>query len=427
VKRLRLPCLLIGSWCVLVAGATVAMPDNWPNWRGPEHTGVSRETALPTVWSETKNVGWKLPMPGRGGSTPAVWGDHIFLTSSDGKDLVFMCVNTAGKELWRRQVGKVVRQFIKGDEANEASSSPSTDGKHVWTFFGTGELACFDFDGKEIWKFNVQDRYGKFQIQHGIHTTPLLSGDRLYLSLLHATAHWVIALDKTNGKEIWKVDRKTDAKGESLEAYTSPCMWQDSKDSYLVVLGNDYTTAHRLSDGSEIWRLGDLNPKDKYDKAFRIITSPIATPELIFVPTARGRVFVAVKPDAKGTIAAGSAAEQWRKAKGSPDVPSPAYHDGLLYVCSESGRLSCWDAKTGKEHYSESLHGSRYRASLVCADSKVYATARDGTFTVVKAGTAFTVLATNELNDAFTASPAIANGRIYLRGFKSLYCIQEAK
>jgi outer membrane protein assembly factor BamB len=209
-----------------------------------------------------------------------------------------------------------------------------------------------------------------------------------------------------------------------LEAYTSPCLWRDGKDAYLVILGCDCTTAHRLSDGSEIWRLCDLNIKNS--NAFRIIATPVATPELIFVPTARGTVFVAVKPGATGTIKSGSAFEQWRKIKGSPDVPSPVVYDGLLYLCSENGLLSCWEPKTGKELYAERLHGSRYRGSPVCGDGKIYLTARDGTFSVVKTGPSYALLASNELNDVFTASPAIANGRIYLRGFKSLYAIGEA-
>jgi outer membrane protein assembly factor BamB len=417
--------LVIASWFILVVGASVALPDNWPSWRGPEQTGFSKESPLPTNWSETTNIAWKLPLPGRGGATPAVWGDRIFLTSGDGGDLVLLCVSNAGKELWRRKVGKVVRPTIKGDEANEASNSPSTDGKHVWALCGSGDFTCFDFDGKEIWKFNIQDRYGKYKIQHGIHTTPLLHEDKLYLSLLHSGGHWVVAVDKATGEEKWKVQRKTDAVSESLEAYTSPCLCSNGKDAYLVVLGCDYATAHSLKDGTEIWRLGDLNPKSNYNRAFRIIASPVATPELIFVPTARGAAVVAVKADAKGMVKTGSAFEQWRKSKGSPDVPSPAVHDGLLYLCSESGVLSCWDAMTGKEVYKENLHGSRYRASPVIADGKVYLTARDGTFSVVKAGRKFERLASNELNDAFTASPAISDGRIYLRGFKTLYAIGE--
>jgi outer membrane protein assembly factor BamB len=417
--------VVLASWAILTAAATVALPDNWPGWRGPHHTGESRETNLPTTWGEGKNIAWRLPLPGMAGSTPAVWGDKIFVTSADGADLVLVCVSTAGKELWRRKVGKVGRAIIKGDEANEASNSPSTDGKYVWTLCGAGDLVCFDFDGNEKWRFNIQERYGKWQIQHGIHGTPLLYEGRLYLSMMHAKGHWVIALDAADGKEKWKVDRKTDAQGESKEAYTSPCLWTNGKDAYIVVSGADYATAHRLEDGGEIWRLGDLNPKSSYSPALRVIASPVAGPDLVVVPTARGGLISAVKADAKGMMRAGDAAELWRKAKGAPDVSTPAYHDGLIYLC-DGGVLLCWDAKTGKEQYKERIHNSRYRASPVIADGKVYLTARDGTFTVVQAGPKFAVLATNTLNDSFTASPAIANGRIYVRGYKALYAIGDA-
>jgi outer membrane protein assembly factor BamB len=428
VNRSSLLRLALTSWCVLGAGGTAVLADNWPGWRGPEHTGVSKETALPTTWSETKNIAWKLPMPGLGGGTPAVWGDRLFVTSSDGPDLVLLCINTAGKELWRRQVGKVGKASIKYDEGNEASPSPSTDGKYVWAMCGTGDFACFDFDGKEIWKYNIQQRYGKYQIQHGIHTTPLLYEDRLYLALQHAKGHWLIAVDKTTGNDMWKFERKTDAIGESLEAYTSPCLWRNGKDAYIVVNGSDYATAHSLKDGSEIWRLGDLNPKSKYQTSFRIIASPTASADVIVVPTARAQLMVAIKPDAKGMITANSAAELWRRPKGSPDVTTPLIHDGLLYVCSDQTKfLACWDAKTGKEFYNERLPDSRYRASLVLGDGKLYVTGRDnGTFLVVKAGQKYELLATNKLNDFFTASPAIADGRLYLRGFKSLYAIEQA-
>jgi outer membrane protein assembly factor BamB len=413
-----------------VSAAVFAWADNWPAWRGPENNGICKETGLPVEWGEKKNVAWTLPMPGRGGSTPIIWGDRIFLTSGDGKFLSLLCISTDGKELWKRRVGTAGRLTIKGDEANEASASPSTDGKHVWVYVGSGDLACFDFDGKEVWKFNVQDRYGRFVPRHGMHVTPLLHEDRLYLTILPTTqAHWVIALDKMTGKEVWKFARKTDARSESLEAYTSPCLWSNGKDKYVVVLGADYTTAHRLSDGSEIWRLGDLNPvpNGKYNPAFRIIASPLATPDLILVSTARNAAVVAVKPEATGMIKAGSPFELWRKAKGAPDVPSPLIHDGLVYLCGELGILACWEAKTGKELYSQRLHSSRYRASPVYADGKVYLTARDGTFHVVKAGPKFEVLAVNNLPDVFTASPAISNGRIYLRGFQTLYAIEQSK
>jgi outer membrane protein assembly factor BamB len=414
--------LLLSSWYVLLSGGAVVRGDNWPQWRGPTNDGICKETNLPVEWSATKNVAWKLPLPGMGSSTPTIWGERIFLTSADGSDLVLLCISTDGRELWKRKLGSGTRKF-RGNEGNEASPSPSTDGKQVYAFLGTGDFASFDFEGKELWRFNAQERYGKFRIMHGMHVTPLLHGDRLYLALLHQGGMWVIALDKATGKDVWKAARPTDGRGEGEHSYASPCLWRNGKDEYLVVHGCDYATAHRLSDGSEVWRLGDLNSKTRYDATFRLVASPVATSDLIVVPTAKNGPVVAVKPEAKGMITAGSPFEQWRRPKGTPDVPSPLVHDGLVYFCRETGGVVCLDAKTGKEHYVERGYNALHRASPVYADGKLYLTARDGTFNVIKAGPMYELLATNRLPDTFTASPAISNGRIYLRGFDALYAI----
>jgi outer membrane protein assembly factor BamB len=412
---------------LLVAFASRGRGDNWPQWRGPQNDGVCKETNIPTAWSESRNIAWKLPLPGSGGSTPAIWNDRIFLTSEAGDDVVLMCVSTAGRELWQRKLGNIGagrRRYMR-DEGNNASASPATDGKHVYAFDGLGDFVCVDFDGNEVWRFNAQERYGKFDIQHGMHVTPLLDGDRLYLCLLHSGGHWVIALDKATGKEVWKVERHTDGEAECEHSYASPFLWRNGADAYLIIHGNDYATAHRLTDGSEIWRLGDLNPKSKYNFTLRFVASPVATPDLIVVPSAKNGPVVGVKPSATGLIQAGSDFEQWRRPNNTPDVPSPLVHDGLVYLCRENGILMCLDAKTGKEYYSErkGTHNSRHRASPVYADGKIYLTARDGVVTVVKAGPKFEPLATNKLSDDIAASPAIANGRIYLRGFKALYAI----
>jgi outer membrane protein assembly factor BamB len=413
-------------WCAFVSGAVVLGADRWPQWRGPANDGISPETKVPSEWGEGKNEVWTLPMPGMAGSTPVVWGDRMFLTSADGDDIVLLCVSTGGKELWKHRLGLGKGKYFR-DEGNDASASPCTDGSHVCAFTGAGDFVCVDFEGNEVWRFNAQERYGAFKILHGMHVTPVLHGDRLYLPLLHSGGWWVVALEKGTGKEVWKVERKTDGRFEGEHSYASPCLWSNGKDAYLVVHGCDYTTAHRLGDGGEIWRLGDLNPKDKYNATLRFVASPLATPELIIVPTAKNGPVVAVKHDASGAITAGSAAEQWRMPKGTPDVPSPLVHDGLLYLCRENGFLHCLDFKTGKEHYYQRLHGGRYRASPVYADGKLYLTCRDGTISVVKAGPKFELLAENKLPDTFTASPVIVGGHIYLRGFKTLYAIGSAK
>src|SRR5262249_26147573 len=299
------------------------------------------------------------------------------------------------------------------------------DGQHVYAFAGTGDFACFDFQGKEAWRFNAQERYGKFRIQHGMHVTPLLHGDRLYLSLLHSGGWWIVAIDKWTGKEAWKVKRDSDATAENEHSYASPSLWQNGKEEYLIVHGNDYATAHRLSDGREIWRLGDLNAKDSYNSPLRFIPTPVTTSNLIVVPTAKNGPVVGLKPEAKGAIETGGYFEQWRRPHGTPDVSSPLVHDGLVYLCREQGVLICLDAKTGKEQYQETLHRARYRASPVYADGKIYLTARDGVITVAKAGPKFEKLATNRMSDQIAASPAISNGRIYIRGFEALYAISQ--
>jgi outer membrane protein assembly factor BamB len=416
--------MLIG--CLLAASTGAARAENWPQWRGAHSDGISTETHLHTTWAKGKNIAWSLPLPGMAGSTPAVWGERIFLTSEDGRDVVLMCVSTQGKQLWKRKFGTGGARY-RYDEGNNASSSPSTDGQHVFVFAGSGDLACFDFAGKEIWRVNVPQRYGRFRIQHGMHTTPLLDGDRLYLLLLHANAALVIALDKATGAEVWRVTRPSDGRGECKEAYTSPVIWRNGKEAQLITLGSDYATAHRLDNGAEVWRVGGLNPKEHYNFSLRLIASPVATSDLVVIPSAKNGPVVGIDPAAHGLVLPGSKYERWRMPNNTPDVPSPLVKDGLVYLCRENGLLICLDAKSGRKYYAEHLHASRYRASPVYADGKVYLTARDGTFTVVKAGRKFQALATNRLPDQFTASPAVSAGRIYLRGFKTLFAVGPKK
>jgi outer membrane protein assembly factor BamB len=417
----RFVCTLMGVWLLGVANLRA---DNWPNWRGPDNNGVARSHGLPIRWSESRNIVWKLPLPGKAGSTPVIWGDRIFLTSSKDNDFVLLCIRSDGKPLWECPLARAVGLASKKDEGNEGAASPSTDGKYVYTFVWSGAVACHDFEGREVWKFDAQERYGKFEILHGLHSTPLLHEGRLYLVLLHANGHWVIALDKVTGKEVWKINRKSDAVGVSREAYASPCLWQGKQPS-LVVLGCDYATGHRLDNGSEIWRLGDLNPRANYNTTMQLISSPVATPEMLLVPTARGGIVVAVKPGARGLIRRGGPFERWRRAKGSPDVPSPLVHEGCVYLVREPGLLQCLDAQTGAELSLHRLHADRYCASPVLAAGRIYLTARDGTISVVKAGRKFELLAANTLDDNFTASAAVAHDRLYLRGFQSLYAIGD--
>ena len=411
---------------LVLVSARRAAAENWPQWRGPRDNGVSDETGLPTEWAPTKNVAWRLPLPGAAGSTPVVWGDHIFLTSVDGADLVLIAADTSGKLLWKKVVAAGNRN-VRGDEGNSASNSPSTDGQHVWAMMATGQLACYDFAGHEIWKIDLQQRYGRFDIQFGMTSTPVLDGDRLYLQLLHSGAATVLALDKTTGREIWKQHRPSDARDECEQSYASPIVYRDAKQSFLLTHGADCIVAHRLSDGSEIWRCGGLNPKGRYNNTLRFVASPVAVPGLIVVPSAKNGPVLGLHPDGHGDVSGDAAAHWWTRAHNTPDVSSPLVHDGLVYLCRENGNLIVLDARTGKEYYTHRTHPDRHRASPVYADSKVFLTARDGTVTVVKPGKKFEILASNSLGEDMSSSPAISNGTIYLRTFAALYAIRTAK
>jgi len=426
-KKMKRWSTVISIIAFLVVIGTAAA-ENWPHWRGQRHDGTSLETNLPVKWSKTENVLWRLPLPGFAGATPIVWEDRIFLTSAEGDDLVLLCVSTSGKRLWKRTVGTGNR-VVRGGEGNSASPSPSTDGKHVWVFMSTGDLACYDFEGNEVWKSNLQEKYGDFNMFFVMASTPLLDGDQLYLQLIHSGAWPVLALDKATGNEIWKHERKSDAEGESEQSYASPFLYRDDKHKFLLVHGADYITAHSLDDGSEIWYCGGLNPKDNYNRSLRFVASPVAVPGLIVVPSAKNGPVLGLKPGGKGNITKSKEWHLWRRENNTPDVPSPLVHDGLVYLCRENGVLICMDAKTGEEIYQERVHqgrrrSPRYRASPVYADGKIYLTARHGVVTVVKAGRKFEILAFNDIEETISASPVISNGRLYLRSYDALYAIQ---
>jgi outer membrane protein assembly factor BamB len=294
---------------------------------------------------------------------------------------------------------------------------------------GTGELACYDFNGVEAWKCNLQERYGKFRIAFGMSSTPVLDGDRLYLQLLHGDGDpdthegIVIALEKGTGKEVWKQTRVSDGTGECESSYASPMLYDDGKTKLLLTHGDDYVVAHRLDDGKEIWRCGGLNPKgDRYNATLRFVSSPTVAEGMIVVPSAKHGPVVALRPDGKGDVTK-SSSELWRRPRDTPDVPSPLIHDGLVYLCGENGDLICMDAKSGKEIYHKQTRRVRHRASPVYADGKIFLTSRDGEVTVIQVGRQFKILAKNELGEQMSASPAIANGRMYLRTFENLWAV----
>lgn len=426
----------LAAWLVLGGLLTLqpqpSQAESWPSWRGPRGNGVSGETDVPLRWSRSENVAWRVDMPGAAGATPAVWGERVFVSSQDGDELVLLCLNTDGALLWRRPIGSGSDRY-RGDEGNNASPSPMTDGQHVWVSMSNGAIACLDMEGDVVWSGNLQDKFGRFKIQFGMASTPVLHEGRLYLQLIHgdgkAETHEAVvaALDAATGKELWRAPRVTQAHTENEHSYASPILYRDEERQYLVTHGADYAVAYDLDSGRELWRLGGLNPHDdpqrRYHPTLRFVASPGFAPGIIVVPTAKNGPVVAIRPDGRGVL--GESSILWERADNTPDVPSPLVHDGLVYLGRENGNLLCLEAETGVEVYQERTVRDRHRASPVYADGHVYLTARNGTVTVVKAGREFEIAAQNELGEEMSASPAIANGTIYLRTFSALWAIRD--
>jgi outer membrane protein assembly factor BamB len=289
----------------------------------------------------------------------------------------------------------------------------------------TGDLACFDFDGKEVWKKDLETDYGRLDVQFAFSSTPVLDDDRLYFQLIHSGGAQVVALDGATGKEIWKVERPSDARAECEHSYASPIMYRDDQQKFLITHGADYVIAHDLKDGRELWRAGGLNI-GRYNPTLRFVATPVAVPGLIVVPSAKNGPVLGLKPSGKGDITGQQEHHQWVRPNGTPDVPSPLVVGGIVYLCGERGNLSALDAATGEVLYRDKYvhERNRHRASPLYADGKIYLIARDGTVTVVRAGKEFEVVAQNKMGEEIAASPIVANGTLYLRSFDALYAIR---
>jgi len=407
---------------VVVAFSMQALADNWPQWRGPKNDGHSAEKNIPTEWGAEKNVAWKLKMPGIGAGTPVVWGDKIFVTSVDGPAVVLMCVGTDGKEKWKQKLSNTGEKRYKnpgGSEVSDASASCSTDGKHVWAFTGNGALICFTVDGTQVWAKDVA-KFAKIEIAFGAHWTPVLFKDKLYLQVMHRKAQKLVCYDALTGKEDWAVERPGFGMGESPDVYASAFIWEGESGPLLISHGNDYCTGHRLNDGSEVWRVKGLNPGE--NRNWRFVSNPLVTPDLIVVPSCKNGPTVGLNPvGAKGDITEDNKAEVWR-IKTTPDVVSPIRVGDVIYFCSP-GVFTAHELKTGKQIYRGEIAKGYHWSNMVVADGNIYATSQDGLTDVLQAGREFKKLATNTLPDKMFGSPAIANGRIYFRGYEFLWAI----
>jgi outer membrane protein assembly factor BamB len=305
---------------------------------------------------------------------------------------------------------------------NMSTPSPVTDGRTVWVMTGTGIVKAFDFSGKELWARDLQKDYGRFGLNWGYGSSPLLFRDALYVQVLHGMKtddpSYVLRLDTATGRTVWRVERPTPAVRESPDSYTTPALLRYGNNIEIVVTGGDVVTGHDPNTGKELWRVDGLNPNR--ESAYRIVASPVVHGDVIIAPT-RERPMLAVKAGGRGDVT--KTHILWSNNDG-PDVPTPVTDGTYVYIVDDRGIMSCLDLKTGKEIYGQQrVRPAIYSASPVLADGKLYVTSEEGVTTVVRAGPKFEVLAENDLADYVLSSPAVSDGQIFLRTTKYLYAI----
>jgi len=421
VTAMALPVLLAPALDALSAEAE----RYWPQWRGPQMTGVSTTANPPVEWSESKNIRWKLPVPGRGSGSPIVWGDRVFLltaVSENGRTtpgvmhrFVVMAVDRrSGDVVWERTAREEApHEATHSENGTYASSSAVTDGEHLIASFESRGLFAYDLDGTLVWQKDLGDK--RMRNQFGEGTTPALHGRYLVVVWDHQGQSFIVALDKGTGEEIWRRNR------DEIDSWFTPLIVEVNGRAQVVTGAMNQIQSYDLETGDVVWHTAGLtmNP----------IPSPVAADGMVILMSGyRGNSLKAIRlSDAKGDIT-GTGAVAWTYERDTPYVPSPLLYDGLLYMLkSNNGILSVFDARTGAPQYlTQRLDAvPNVFASPVGAAGRVYLPGREGNTLVIEHGKTFKVLAVNALDDGFDASPALVDGEMYLRGHRHLYCVAE--
>ncbi len=386
--------------------------ENWARWRGPAGNAISTESPLSTEWTKEKNIVWKVQVPGQGFSSPIIWDDRIFVTSSfeKGSRRAVHCLDKkTGKILWSREI-KDQNPERTSSMTGHAASTPVTDGKRVVAFFGNAGVVCYDFTGKQLWHRS----FGEFDSELGLASSPVICRDRVILVCDHdgdrftSFESFLVALDLETGKELWKTERR------GLErSWSTPILVPRGNDKQeLVVNAQEQLRAYDPETGKELWRVNGMTGW--------VTPSPVFGYGLIFVTSGKNGPVLAVRPGGDGDVTKSHIV--WKEDRGGPYVCSPLLYGDYLYVHDEQGIVRCYEAKSGKLVYRERLDG-KFTASGVAADGRLYVPNEDGTTFVIKAGPKFEILAKNPLEEYTLASMAISGGQLFLRTEKHLYCI----
>lgn len=425
-------------------GGKVIAPMNWPQFRGPDATGVADGQHPPVKWDVKAgtNVRWKTPIPGLGHSCPVVWGDKVFLTtavSGDKNDKVrignygdvksvedtskhtfrVLCLHRdTGEVLWDKVATEAVPKIKRHEKGSQANCTPCTDGKRVVACFGPEGMYCYDFAGNLLWKRDLGTIDSSFSLDReyewGFGSSPIIHDGMVILQADLSHDSFVAAYSLEDGSRVWSTPR------DEIPSWSSPAIWRTAGRTELVTNAAQYARGYDPATGKELWRLAK--------KSEVTIPAPVLTPERAIVCSGNRPIqpIVAIRPGASGDISLKPGEEkntavEWGRMRGGPYMATPVHYKGYLYVLSNAGILTCHDAATGAEVYKERVGGNSYTASPVAADGRIYFAAEPGEVRVVQAGTDFKLLAVNKVEEYILATPAVSNGAIFVRTQHNLY------
>ena len=405
--------------------------ENWPGWRGPSGDGISAGKGIPTKWSSKENIAWRIAVPGEGHSSPIVWGDKVFLTSSltEKNKRILLCIDRlSGQTVWQRDVVQSPPETIHRLNSR-ASGTPATDGKQVYVTFMRAEgdeviapnvgserlitpgkiiVAAYDLDGNEKWKTNV----GDFLSAHGFNTCPVLFEDLVILNGDHDGNAYLVALDRQSGRQRWRTRREN-----KTRSYVTPIIRKIDGITQMILSGSLCIASYDPRNGKRHWIVD--GPTEQF------VASMVYDGKYVFATGGYPeRHTLAIRPGGKGNVTDTHIA--WRTTRGAAYVPSPIISGRYLLMVADSGIASCFEARTGKRHWMERLPGG-HSPSPVSADGLVYFVSDRGVTTIIRPSETFAVIAKNELGEPVSASPAISQGQIFLRTHQNLYCIGSKK
>lgn len=420
----------------------------WPQFRGPDATGVANGQQPPVHWNiqTGENIRWKTPIPGLGHSCPVVSAGRVFLTTAvsgdpDPKIRIgnygdvgsvddttehtwhVLCLDAeSGEILWNREVYKGVPKIKRHLKGSQANCSAATDGKHVVACFGSEGLYCLDFEGQLLWSRDLSAIDSSFamdeEYEWGFAGSPVIHESHVFVQFDLSRDSFIASYSLLDGSKVWETPR------DEIPSWSSPTIWRNSQRTELVTNASQYARSYDPVTGEELWRLAK--------KSEATIPAPVPCGDLLIICSGNRPIqpIFAIKPGAKGDISLRAEETSndyiaWSLMRGGPYMPTPVVYGGYLYVCSNVGVLTCYELASGKLVYRQRLGGKSYTASPIAADNRIYLVAENGEVRVVKAGPDFELLAENEMGDICMTVPALSGGRLFLRSQHYLFAMQQ--